>query len=68
MSWVPENVIAELRGSHQLGIFLHIATSPALHLWFGVNDIPAGIESIDPAGTTYLGGVFWKAYRHLKFW
>lgn len=56
MSFVPDNVVAEMRGSHQLGIFLRIDTDPALHLWFGVNDIPAGFDSIDPDGTVYLGG------------
>ncbi len=56
MGWVPDNVIDELRGSHQLGIFLRIATDPALHMWFGINDIPANFDSIDPDGTVYLGG------------
>ncbi len=56
MGWIPDNVIAELQGSHQLGIFLHVATDPPLHLWFGAGDIPAGIDSVDPAGTTYYGG------------
>jgi len=56
MGWVPDNVIEELRGSHQLGIFLRIDTDPALHMWFGINDIPANFDSIDPDGTVYLGG------------
>jgi len=56
MAWVPDNVIEELRGSHQLGIFLRIDTDPALHMWFGINDIPANFDSIDPDGTVYLGG------------
>lgn len=56
MGWVPDNVIDELRGSHQLGIFLRISTDPALHMWFGINDIPANFDSIDPDGTVYLGG------------
>ncbi|MGV1867230.1 MULTISPECIES: hypothetical protein [unclassified Rhizobium] len=56
MGWVADNVIAEMRGSHQLGIFLRLATDPALHLWLGVNDIPAGIDSVDSSGTVYLGG------------
>ncbi|QXZ79670.1 hypothetical protein [Rhizobium sp. L51/94] len=56
MGWVRDDIIAEMRGSHQLGIFLRMATAPALHLWLGVNDIPAGIDSIDPSGTVYLGG------------
>ena len=56
MGWVPDHVVEELRGSHQLGIFLRIDTDPGLHLWFGVNDIPANFDSIDPTGTVYLGG------------
>lgn len=56
MSWIPDNVIEAFRGSHQLGLFLRIDTDPALHMWFGVNDIPAGFDSIDPDGTVYLGG------------
>ncbi|MEN0115443.1 MAG: hypothetical protein AAGD15_01865 [Agrobacterium cavarae] len=55
MDFVPAHVVEELRGSHQLGIFLRVATSPALHMWFGINDIPAGFDSIDPSGTVYLG-------------
>ncbi|MBO9194322.1 hypothetical protein J5277_09415 [Rhizobium sp. 16-449-1b] len=56
MGWIPDNVVDAFRGSHQLGLFLRIDTDPALHLWFGVNDIPAGFDSIDPNGTVYLGG------------
>ncbi|KQR77574.1 hypothetical protein [Rhizobium sp. Leaf341] len=56
MGWVPDNIIQELRGSHQLGIFMRVDTDPALHLWFGVNDMPIGFDSIDPDGTVYLGG------------
>jgi hypothetical protein len=56
MGWVPDNIVAEMRGSHQLGIFLRVDTDPALHIWFGVSDIPANFDSIDPDGTVYLGG------------
>ncbi len=56
MEFVPANIIEEMRGSHQLGIFLRIDTDPGLHLWFGINDIPANFDSIDPTGTVYLGG------------
>ncbi len=45
-----------MRGSHQLGLFLRIDTDPGLHIYFGVNDIPLGFDSIDPDGTVYLGG------------
>ncbi|MFK3965671.1 hypothetical protein ACI2KT_18905 [Ensifer adhaerens] len=56
MDFIPAHIIEEMRGSHQLGIFLRIDTDPALHLWFGINDIPANFDSIDPTGTVYLGG------------
>lgn len=56
MGWVPDNVIEALAGSHNLGIFVRVDTSPSLHLWFGVGDVPAGFDSIDPDGTVYLGG------------
>lgn len=56
MGWVPDNVIAALSQSHQLGIFLRIDTDPELHLWMGVNDVPIGFDGIDPDGTVYMGG------------
>lgn len=56
MEWVPENVVEALRGDHQLGIFVHAAFDPPLRLWFGVNDVPVGIESVDPNGAVYRGG------------
>ncbi|MBB3567218.1 hypothetical protein [Rhizobium sp. BK491] len=56
MGWFPDNVIARMRTSHMLGIFLRIATDPALHIYFGVTDIPARFESVDPDGTVYMGG------------
>jgi hypothetical protein len=56
MGYFPDAVIEEMRGSHLLGIFLHVATDPPLHVWFGTEDVLAGIDSVDPAGTTYLGG------------
>lgn len=56
MDFIPPHIIEEMRGSHQLGIFLRVDTDPGLHIWFGVNDIPANFDSIDPDGTVYLGG------------
>jgi|GEM_PF-638848 len=54
--YVPPAVIEALRTDSQLAVFLRVDTDPALHLYFGVNDIPIGFDSIDPTGTTYLGG------------
>jgi hypothetical protein len=56
LDYVPPEVVAAMRGSHTLGIFLRIDCDPALHVWMGVNDIPAGFDSIDPDGTVFLGG------------
>lgn len=57
MGWVPDDVIESMRGSHQLGIFFRMDTDPPLRLWMGVNDVPSGIEGVDPTtGETYLGG------------
>jgi hypothetical protein len=56
MDWVPSNVVDALASSHQLGIFTHIATSPPLRVWFGVEDIPITIESVDEGGAIYQGG------------
>jgi hypothetical protein len=56
VDYVPAHIIEAMRGSHQLGVFLRVDTDPALHLWFGVNDVPIGFDGIDPDGTVYLGG------------
>jgi hypothetical protein len=56
LQYVPADMIATQRGSHTLGIFFRMDTDPALHVWMGVNDIPAGFDSIDEDGTIYLGG------------
>lgn len=54
--YVPSGVIEAMASSHMLGIFLRLDTDPALHIWMGINDIPAGFDSIDEDGTIYLGG------------
>lgn len=56
VEYVPAAVVEAMRGSHQLGLFLRVDTEPALHLWFGINDVPIGFDGIDPDGTVYLGG------------
>lgn len=56
LEYVPQEVCDAMRGSHQLGLFWRLDTDPALHIWMGVNDIPAGFDSIDEDGTVYLGG------------
>lgn len=55
-NYVPQAVVITMSTSHMLGIFLRVNTEPALHVWMGVNDIPAGIDAVDPDGTIYLGG------------
>jgi hypothetical protein len=56
MGWVPDIIVAALRQSHNLGVFMRVGTSPPLHIWFGIGDVPIGFESIDPGGTVYMGG------------
>jgi len=52
--YVPSIVLAALATSHMLGIFFRLDSDPGLHIWCGVNDIPAGFDSIDE-DTVYLG-------------
>lgn len=54
--YVPAVVTEALRRSTMLAVFLRIETEPALHLYFGVGDIPIGFTSLDPDGTVYQGG------------
>lgn len=56
MAYVPDATVAALRGNSSIGIFFRLGTSPALHLAFGINDIPILNPAVDPAGTVYLGG------------
>jgi len=57
MGWIPEEVIEELRGSHELAVFIYMATDPEMRLFYGVNDIPTGIQGVDPTTSeVYLGG------------
>jgi hypothetical protein len=55
VEYVPENVIEEMRGSHQPAIFMRVDTMPPLHLRLGGKDIPIGIDAVDADGTVYLG-------------
>lgn len=54
--YVPSAVTESLRTSTSLAVFLRVETDPALHLYFGVGDMPVGFDSIDPSGTIYQGG------------
>ncbi|CAH2399243.1 hypothetical protein [Mesorhizobium ventifaucium] len=56
VDYVPQALLDAMAESHILGIFFRLETDPGLHIWAGVNDIPAGFDSIDPDGTVYLGG------------
>jgi len=50
-------VIDALRRSHNIGIFLRLATTEVLRVWLGVNDIPSGMDSVDPdTNQIYYGG------------
>lgn len=55
MGYVADSVISALRLSGPLGLYLHLATTPALRIWAGVSDCRAGIDSVDPAGVVYRG-------------
>ena len=55
MGYISDTAVGYLTDSTNLGVFLRLATSPALHLTLGVNDMPIGIDSIDPGGTVYRG-------------
>ncbi|MER9188292.1 hypothetical protein [Mesorhizobium australicum] len=56
LDYVPQDVLDRMASSHILGIFFRLDTDPGLHIWAGVNDIPAGFDSLDEDGTVYLGG------------
>jgi hypothetical protein len=56
LQYVSADQVDAMRGSHTLGIFFRMDSDPALHVWMGVNDIPAGIDSVDEDDTVYLGG------------
>lgn len=67
MARVPDIVCEAMRRSHLLGIFLHISTIPPTRVWFGVNDIPAGIEGVDPTTQeTYIGGGWLREIPNLE--
>lgn len=55
MGYLPDATIAALRGNTNLGIFIRVGTTPALHLAFGVNDVPITVPVLDSSGTTYIG-------------
>ncbi|MBO9631173.1 MAG: hypothetical protein J7516_17350 [Shinella sp.] len=56
VDYVPKPVIDRMRMGSALGLFVRLETAPSLHIWFGVHDIPARFDGIDPSGTVYLGG------------
>ncbi len=55
-AYVPDVITGRLRQSTLLGLFVRVETDPALHIWFGVNDIPAQFDAIDETGQVYFGG------------
>lgn len=55
--YVPQSYLDAMSVTHTLGVFLRLDTDPALHIWLGVSDVPASIDSVDAAtGTVYMGG------------
>lgn len=55
MGYLPDATVAAFKGFYNLGLFFRLDTSPALHLWWGISDIPAIIPSLDVGGTIYQG-------------
>jgi hypothetical protein len=55
MGYVPDATVAALKGNYNLGIFFRLGTTPALHLAFGVNDVPITVPVLDSVGTIYQG-------------
>jgi hypothetical protein len=57
--YLDQDVAALFKGEDgglRLGVFFYLGLSPTpLRLWCGVNDVPLGIPSVDPAGSVYLG-------------
>lgn len=57
MGWVSDDIIADLRGSHEIGIYFRMDSDPPLRLWMGVNDVPQRLLAYDTEGDEiYLGG------------
>lgn len=55
MAYLSDATIDYLKTDRNLGVFLRLATEPALHLTLGVNDMEIGIASVDSTGTIYRG-------------
>ena len=56
MGFVADSVVAQFKGNYNLGIFLRVGTTPALHLSFSCNDIPVYIPTLDATNVVYQGG------------
>ena len=56
MDWLPDELIEAFRSGHELGIFVRFGFDEPLYMWFGINDIPAKITSVDSTNQEYLGG------------
>lgn len=55
MGYISDATIRAFRGFYNLGLFFRLDTDPALHLWWGISDIPAQIDNLDIGGTIYNG-------------
>lgn len=68
MARVPDHICEEMRGSHLLALFLHVATEPnPTRVWVGINNIPAGIDSVDPTtNEIYIGGGWLRGIPNME--
>lgn len=53
--YVSAEMASAFRNSGNRALFFRLGTDPALHLTVGFNDLPIGMETIDPEGTVYRG-------------
>jgi len=54
--YVPQAYLDAMKVTHSRGVFFRLDTTPPLHIWLGVSDVPAAIDSVDADGTVYMGG------------
>lgn len=53
--YIPSEQAKLFGPNMRLGIFWRLDTTPSANLWMGAHNVEAGINSVDPSGTVYLG-------------